>query len=481
MSSWLRNPFNKHSPSPEKGCLSSPSPENTEAAISAHRYAATHIQLAEALEKNGQLDEAAVHLRNAIELDPASADACGKLARNFLTRGDLENAETLARRSVEIDPSFAFGHNVLGVTLLATGQKDDEAMTEFRAAVTLDPQLHTARFNLSQAEMLRGNYAEGFALYESRFEAHRQRQCLDDLVSPQLQKIMASVATWQGESLTGQRLLIWEEQGHGDLLMMLRYLPLLLKQAPASITVGCSPVLASLVRSMSLVGPLDIIDHHAVASDDFDIHCSVMSLPHRFGTRPETIPQTIPYLTVPESAREKWRKRSANLDGFKVGLVWSGNPGNPMDAQRSVALAQLAPLFSVAGVCFVSLQKDEGIASIAAQSRLPLQDWMQECSDFLDTAALIEHLDLVITVDTSVAHLAGALGKPVWLLNRLNTDWRWFKEREDSPWYPSMRIFRQTRRGEWGGAIERIGAALDLAARAFASTDRFINPSLPPT
>jgi tetratricopeptide (TPR) repeat protein len=460
MLSWLRNPFNKPSPSPEKGRLSSLPPENTEAFISAHRYAATHIQLAEALEKNGKLDEAAVHLRNAIELDPASADAYGKLARIFLTRGDLENAETLARRSVAIDPSFAFGHNVLGVTLLATGLKNDEAMTEFRAAVTLDPELHTARFNLSQPEMLRGNYAEGFALYESRFEAHRQRQCLDELVSPQLQKIMASVATWQGEALTGQRLLIWEEQGHGDLLLMLRYLPLLLKQAPVSITVVCSPALASLVRSMSLAGTLEIIDHHAVALGDFDIHCSVMSLPHRFGIRLETIPHAIPYLTVSESARVKWRKRSANLDGFKVGLVWSGNPDNPIDAQRSVTLAQLAPLFSVAGVCFVSLQKNEGIASIAAQSRLPLQDWMQECSDFLDTAALIENLDLVIAVDTAVAHLAGALGKPVWMLNRLNTYWCWFQDREDSPWYPTMRIFRQTRGGEWDDVILKVAQAL---------------------
>jgi ADP-heptose:LPS heptosyltransferase len=125
-----------------------------------------------------------------------------------------------------------------------------------------------------------------------------------------------------------------------------------------------------------------------------------------------------------------------------------------------VTLAQLAPLFSVAGVCFVSLQKNEGIASIAAQSRLPLQDWMQECSDFLDTAALIENLDLVIAVDTAVAHLAGALGKPVWMLNRLNTYWCWFQDREDSPWYPTMRIFRQTRGGEWDDVILKVAQAL---------------------
>lgn len=410
---------------------------------------------------SGRIAEAEAHLRQAINLDPASADGHARLARVLLARGNTSEALRLARISVAIAPEFALGHNVLGVVLLEIEQTDDAAWVEFRKAATLDPGLFTARFNLSLSELVRGNYAEGFLLHESRFDAYRQAGSLDQIVAPNLREILEGLPRWQGDSLAGQRLLVWEEQGYGDMLMILRYLPLLAERHLASLTIGCSPALAPLVRAMPALASLRVIDQRTAQSEDFDIHCPAMSLPHCFGTRLETIPSTMPYLAVSGDASRRWQDRLASLRGFKVGLVWSGNPGNPSDAQRSLALAQLAPLFSVAGTCFVSLQKPAGaIGQASGGSAWPLHDWMDECADFLDTASLIANLDLVIAVDTSVAHLAGALGRPVWLLNRRNTDWRWLLDREDSPWYPTMRIFRQHRRGEWDDVIRQVTQAL---------------------
>jgi hypothetical protein len=195
---------------------------------------------------------------------------------------------------------------------------------------------------------------------------------------------------------------------------------------------------------------------------EFDCHCPFMSLPLIFGTRVGTIPQEIPHMFVPDRLRAQWADRMAGVDAFRVGLVWAGRREFPQNEQRSVRLAQYSPLFDLDGVAFFSLQKGPDAGQVATLGR-PIFDWTGDCRDILDTAALMENLDLVISVCTSVAHLAGALGRPVWLLNRFQSEWRWMLGREDSPWYPTMRIFRQKRPGDWEDVIERIAAALRVA------------------
>jgi len=203
----------------------------------------------------------------------------------------------------------------------------------------------------------------------------------------------------------------------------------------------------------------------------FDFHCPLLSLPLAFDTTMETIPGTAPYLAADANAVAAWRQRLAPLAGLKVGLVWAGSPGRTattrmVDKRRSMTLAQLQPLAGVAGVGFVSLQNGEPATQVAsAPAGFAIHDWTDELHDLADTAALIEALDLVISVDTSVVHLAGALAKPVWMFNRFDSEWRWLLEREDSPWYPTLRQFRQTQPGDWASVVTRMAGELAKLAR----------------
>jgi hypothetical protein len=263
-----------------------------------------------------------------------------------------------------------------------------------------------------------------------------------------------SAPLWRGEAIGDRTILLHAEQGLGDTLQFCRY----------ALLIACSAriileVQAPLVRLLSrLPGVMQI-----VARDDnlppFDLHCPLMSLPHLFGTTLDTIPAATPYLSADPALAANWQERLAGLDGLRIGLVWAGGQrldpaAAAVDRRRSTALKALAPLGEVSGVRFVSLQKDGPAAQAADPPHdLMLHDFTTDLHDFEDTAALIVNLDLVISVDTAVAHLAGALGKPVWLLNRFDTDWRWLLNRDDSPWYPTLRQFRQPRPGDWNGAV----------------------------
>jgi hypothetical protein len=192
----------------------------------------------------------------------------------------------------------------------------------------------------------------------------------------------------------------------------------------------------------------------------FDLHCPLMSLGHAFGTTVETVPATVPYLGVPEDRRTKWRALLPPSQERRVGLVWSGRPNHMNDHNRSIALARLAPLVAVPGLSFVSLQREYRDADLPALARLPIRRIDDALGDFADTAAAIERCDLVIAVDTAVAHLAGSLGKPLWVLISHIQDWRWLRDRTDSPWYPTARLYRQPAAGTWDGVIERIARDL---------------------
>ena len=327
-----------------------------------------------------------------------------------------------------------------------------EAFLREARALGLVPGLAQAEWNLGLAELALGDFSAGWAHFERRWTG-----------CPTLQGSyrFPPERAWQGEALAGKRLLLWAEQGLGDTLQFIRYASLA-AAAGATVWVEVQPPLVGLLRSVA--GASEV---HAFGEgpDRWDFHCPLMSLPYRFATTLETIPAAVPYLTADASAVARWRERLAALPGLKVGLVWAGGarPGRvdleAIDARRSLKLAALAPLAAVPGVQLVSLQKGPAAAEVA-QAPFSLVDWSDEWQNFADTAALVEALDLVISVDTAVAHLAGALGRPVWMLNRLDTCWRWLLERNDTPWYPSMRLFRQRESGAWDEVIAGLVTAL---------------------
>ena len=322
------------------------------------------------------------------------------------------------------------------------------ALTAFDRALARDPDSFVAQFNKAAMLLLHGQLRDGFPLYECRW-AH-------ETLAPRLARLPAS-PRWLGETgLAGKRLLVYWEQGLGDTIQFCRYAALAAAEG-AEVAIAVQRPLVTLMRSLPGVRVLDAGE----PAPSFDLHCPLLSLPIGFGTTMETIPAAVPYLAADPARVAVWRDRLAGLPRPRIGLVWAGGAWRgdatlaAMDRSRSIPLAELAPL---AGPCFVSLQVGRG--ADPPPPGMVVHDWTGSIGDFADTAALIENLDLTIGVDTAVVHLAGAMGKPVWLLNRFDTDWRWFLDRDDSPWYPSLRQFRQTVPGEWGPAIARVAEAL---------------------
>ena len=416
-------------------------------------YVEAHNNLGNLLQERNRLDEAVACYRQALQLDPRYAKAYNNLGVVMQKRGETDEAQRHYRQALQLDPDYAEALNNLGSVFQEQG-KTDEALHHYRQALQLDPALTKAQWNLSLALLLHGDYAAGLALYEKRFEGTDVSEALKARAN--LARFAAK-PRWQGEDLQGKTLLIWTEQGLGDSLMMMRYLPLLRDRGAGNILVACQP---SLVRLMESLPAVDRVIGPGVPPDDFDCHCPMMSLPYLFGTRLEAIPNAVPYISVPPAMSEKWTQRLAPFDGLKVGLVWAGSKTQKKDFLRSIPFKEFMPFLAIPGARFISLQKDGG------ESGGALLDWMAECEDFLDTAALVQQLDLVISVDTAVAHLAGALARPVWLLNRFESEWRWLLEREDSPWYPTMRIFRQPVLHDWGSVIQRVARELAALPRA---------------
>ncbi len=324
----------------------------------------------------------------------------------------------------------------------------------FERAIELDPNVAIIQYNLGLNLLQDGHY-EGFALYEHRLVTERPSEIArSDVV--QVLPCLANKVRWDGGDLAGKHILVWMEQGLGDSLMVMRYIPLLRSKGAAKVTVLCSP---AQVHTMCTVADTVIIHKEVAEQYAVDCYCPSMSLPYHFGTRIDTVPAAVPYLKVPQAFRNKFSGCLDRLTGLRVGVVWAGGKTFHRDASRSLVLSQLAGLMAVDGVQWVSLQKGQAAEDLA-EVNWRILDWAYHCEDLMDTAALIEQLDLVISVDTSVVHLAGALGKPVWLMSRFEGEWRWVNGRTDSPWYPSMRVFRQTKAGDWGDVLEAIRQAL---------------------
>ncbi|MFE1602196.1 tetratricopeptide repeat protein [Methylobacterium sp. ID0610] len=392
--------------------------------------------------------------RNAIALRPDHPDPYANLGHILRSHAqgaaDFREAETLCRRALRLRPGHLSARNNLGIVHLDLGDLK-RAETLFRGVLDAEPQHPDARFNLSLALLKGGRLREAWDLYEARWE------------TGQLPRVRADLRPWRGEPLEGRTIALHAEQGQGDTLHFVRYAPLVAERG-ARVVLLVQPSLKRLVAGMPGVAA---VYGTSEAFPRPDFHCPLLSLPRLFGTTLESVPARMPYLFPPAEAVARWLSVPLPGGGLRVGLVWSGDPrpglisAHLTDRRRSMTLADFAPLARVPNLRLVNLQMGAPAAQLAdPPPGLALHDPMGAVRDFADSAALILRLDLVITVDTSVAHLAGALGKPVWVLSRYDGCWRWLQDRDDSPWYPTMRLFRQTEPGGWAGVVARVAAAL---------------------
>ncbi len=417
--------------------------------------AEAHGNLGVAFRKLGRSGDAEAHLRRALQLKPQYAEALNNLGAILLDERQLAEAESCLRSALEARPDYASAYNNLGNVLMAR-RCVAEAETAYARALEISPEYAEAHWNVALAHLLQGDFRNGWREYEWRLKRLDTRHLYPGFSQP----------SWKGEDLEGKHILLYAEQGMGDTLQFVRFAPMVAARG-GRVLVRCQPPLQRLLRSMPGVEAVfaegDPLPH-------FDVQCPLLSLPYLFGVdAAEKIPADVPYLGVEPALLEVWSNKLAAGHHLKVGLVWAGAPRKDdpdaclIDLRRSMSLSLLKPLLEVQGVDFYSLQKGEaGLEATGCQGKL--LDLMGEVKDFSDTAALISHLDVVISVDTAVAHLAGALAKPVWLLSRFDGCWRWMQERDDSPWYPTLRLFRQPQPVNWEPVVERVVEALKSLA-----------------
>ena len=409
-------------------------------------FADAHYNLANTLRDMNRLDQSIVAYKCALQLKPEYAEAHCNLGGVLRNRGRLEEAEKHLREGMRLRPDYADATNNLAITLQDQGRLD-EALECFERAVELMPENYDVRYNKAMAHLLAADFDNGWHEQEARWKIKNAPRMME---KPQ----------WMGEPLHGQRLLLHHECGFGDTIQFLRYVPMAAKRGATVIV----DVPQNLIRLARLIPGVAAVSVTGGPLPEFDLHCPMLSLPLAFHTDLNSIPGDTPYLSIPSEAKEKAATLDWPTHGLRVGLVWTGNPAFSRDQFRSIPLEQLSSLFSVEGVHFYSLQIGPGSSQWEAY-RSHVADLTPHIKDMADTAALLTQLDLLISVDTSVAHLAGALAVPVWTLIPAAPDWRWLTERKDTPWYPSMRLFRQQKLAEWGPVVERIRLSLAASQR----------------
>lgn len=379
----------------------------------------------------------------AIRLGLVSADTYYSLGNACYQLGEVERAASLFQKAVELQPRDVASWRNLGKCLYESNRLK-ESIQAYDQALLMDPHSDPARFGRALSLLAAGRLTEGFGEYnQSRLH--------------DLQSHPPAQPRWHGEPIPGRTLLLHAEQGFGDEIQYVRFLPQL-RERVAQLILQCRPELKTLFTRC--VGA-DMVIAHGEPLPPFDYVSSLPSLPGILGVTLATIPNQVPYLKLPATAGQL---PSAPGDPLKVGIVWAGNPTHHNDAARSIPLEEFAPIL-IPGIAFYSLQAAVPLRDETYFRSLPnLLDLPGRLGSFLETAAIIMELDLVIAVDTAVAHLAGALGKPVWTLLPLVPDWRWLLDREDTPWYPTMRLFRQKNRGQWQPVIARVAAELRQAA-----------------
>ena len=399
-----------------------------------------------------RFEEALALCHKSHGLAPDDAGIRNNLGTVLRSLGRDEDALPWFDRALALQPNFRDAlHNKAAA--LAKLHKFDDAFAIYEQLKTEDPSDTLAELGIAHLHLLNGNFADGWASREARWKMARNY--------PNFAQPM-----WLGqESLAGRTIVIIADEGLGDTIQFARYVPLLAERGARVILVVQDPLRLLLAK---LPGISQCLPMSAIQLPPFDFHCPIMSLPLAFGTRLETIPSSTSYLPAPDDDRVRaWKQRLGAHDRLRVGLCWAGNPRQPDDHNRSIALRIFSRLLDV-DATFISVQKEMNAQDKAALQEMPgIIDLADQLTDFAETAALLACLDLVITVETSVAHLAGALGCKTWTLLCYTPDHRWLLDRDDSPWYPTMRLFRQTRPGDWQGVFERVRGALDAEIASF--------------
>lgn len=410
------------------------------------RYLDAHSNLGNAYRHAGRFEESLASYERALEINPGFIQALGNMSNTYMDMGRFEDSENACRKGLKLAPEQPALFYNLGRALYEQARWD-EAEAAYRETLSLNHNYPLAHWNLSHVMLLQGRFQEGWLEYEWRWRCPGFTTRTPDFQQPR----------WDGGDINGKTVLVYAEQGFGDTIQFVRYLPIL-ASAGARVVFLCQPELA---RLMETVKGLDAIVTDVSALPDFDAHAPLMSLPLLTGMKTETdAPADLPYLRPPPQGAAPVEGR----DGLAVGLVWAERASHPDEARRSLDLTDLKPLTEAPGCHFYALHEpgrgdelsDPGMSDAVS-------DLGAQLGDFGDTARIVDSLDLVIGVDTAVIHLAGALHKPVWTLLPFICDWRWMLDREDTPWYPSMRLFRQTTDGDWAAVVER--AANELAKR----------------
>ena len=436
--------------------------------------------LGSALQEKGQLDEAIGYYRKAIECDPNLMDAYYNIGKVLMEKGQPDEAIDHYQKALQLNPDSSEAHNNLGFSLLEKGQSD-EALSHFRKAISLNPNFAEAYYNLALYHQDRNLLHEAILYYEKAIQyrpdfvdAHWNMACAL-LLSGNIErgwkeyewrwKLKGHRASnisgprWDGSDISGQTILLHAEQAFGDTIQFIRYATLV-AECGAKVIVQAPK---ELVRLLGNVHGIEEVVAYGKQLPEFDLHCPLLSLPLVFGTDLGSIPAQIPYINVNASLSQKWRDRlQCDSSRLKIGLVWTGRIKAERERRRSCTPDLFSSLTQFEDTTFYSLHKGEGIQQANALPKdIKLVDYTEELNDFLDTAALAVNLDLIISIDTAVAHLAGALGRPVWTMLPYVPDWRWMLDRRDSPWYPTMRLFRQPSSGNWEAAISDVARELD--------------------
>jgi Tfp pilus assembly protein PilF len=411
--------------------------------------------LANIATRRGEVARAIVLLERAAISPNASPEVFGALCRLYRVHGRLDDARTAGREAMRRP-----GHSASSAFNLAMvhveSREFEDAATHLLHALAIDPNFAAARLELGHVLLRNGEFKAGWLEYEWRFRLEHTRDVLPKINAPQ----------WNGMRLPRSRILLIGDQGYGDTIQFARYIPWVAERV-GEVVLGCCQEL------LPLISQLPGIHSSFVRWQDipgFSVFCPLSSLPHVFGTELETIPGSVPYLKADPAKVARWSARIRAAVGdtaLKVGIAWAGRPSHPNDRARTLRWLQLQPLTRIPGVALVALQKE---IPAVDRSEFPVGfgalDLSAELDDFGDTAAVIENLDLVVTIDSSAAHLAGALAKPTWVMLPWVPDWRWLMDREDTPWYPTLRLFRQPAHGDWAATIARVAQELVAVQRA---------------
>jgi len=415
------------------------------------KRASLHGDIGSALGSLGRHAEAVDEFRRAIGLDPSCANFFSGLGLALTWTDDYEEAEFCLRKALALEPDHVDAHVNLALLLKATG-KLDEAISHNQRSLELQASNAEARKGLALCYFLKGDFERGFEEYGSRIS-------LGDV------RVTHEAPMWDGRDLGGKTLLIETEQGLGDTIQFVRYLAAIKKQSGCRVLLACESPLVALLTG---VEGADEVVSQATPRPAVDYWLPLLSAPKALGRRVNLFSTTTPYLKAEPARILRWKDQLNSVGGKKVGIAWQGNPAHPLDAKRSVPLRAFEPLAKLSSVSLISLQKGFGSEQIESCPQVPVVSLGNELDAgpdaFLDSAAVMSNLDLVISVDTSVAHLAGAFGVPVWLMLSHVPDWRWTLCGDRTPWYPTMRLFRQTSPGDWSSVFDLV--AKELAAES---------------